>query len=211
MTAPTPAPFADAAQSWNKRFEGEGFHFGTEPNAWLAEHAGMWSPGQRVLCVADGEGRNSVWLARRSLAVDAFDIAPVGVEKARRLAAAQGVTVDYAVADCDGFDWKSGHYDGVAAIFVQFADPPMRERLFANMKRCLRPGGIIVLQGYTPKQLEYGTGGPPFVSHLYTPAMLREAFADLEIVTLREYEAELAEGKGHRGLSALVGLVARRR
>lgn len=211
MSSPTPAPFADAAQSWNKRFEGEGFHFGTEPNAWLAEHAGAWSPGQRVLCVADGEGRNSVWLAGRGLAVDAFDIAPVGVDKARRLAAKAGVTVDYAVADCDGFDWKAGRYDGVAAIFVQFADPPMRERLFANMKRCLKPDGLLVLQGYTPKQLEYGTGGPPFVSHLYTPPMLREAFADMEIVTLREYEAELAEGKGHRGKSALVGLVARRR
>jgi len=211
MTAPTPAPFADAAQSWNKRFEGEGFHFGTEPNGWLAEHAGRWSPGQRVLCVADGEGRNSVWLAKRALEVDAFDIASAGVEKARRLAAQEGASVNYAVADCDGFDWEAGHYDGVAAIFVQFADPPMRERLFANMKRCLKPGGILVLQGYTPKQLEYGTGGPPFVSHLYTPAMLREAFADMEIVDLRDYEAELAEGKGHRGRSALVGLVARRR
>ena len=211
MSSPTPAPFADAAQSWNRRFEGEGFHFGTEPNAWLAEHAGAWSPGERVLCVADGEGRNSVWLAGRGLQVDAFDIAPVGVEKARRFATTQGVAVNYAVADCDGFDWKAGHYDAVAAIFVQFADPPMRERLFANMKRCLKPGGLLVLQGYTPKQLDYGTGGPPFVSHLYTPALLREAFADMEIVTLREYEAELAEGKGHRGRSALVGLVARRR
>ena len=136
---------------------------------------------------------------------------PVGVEKARRFAGKEGVAVDFAVADCDGFDWKAGHYDGVAAIFVQFADPPMRERLFANMTRCLKPGGVLVLQGYAPKQLEYGTGGPPFVSHLYTPELLREAFSDLEIVTLREYEAELAEGKGHRGWSALVGLVARRR
>ncbi len=205
------APFADAAQTWNRRFEGDDYHFGTEPNPWLAGHAGLWSAGQRVLCVADGEGRNSVWLARRGLEVDAFDIAEVGVAKARRLAQASGVAVNYAVADCDGFDWRPDHYDGVAAIFVQFADPPMRERLFANMVRCLRPGGLVVLQGYTPKQLEYKTGGPPFVSHLYTPDMLREAFAALEIVELREYEADLREGKGHGGRSALAGLVARKR
>jgi SAM-dependent methyltransferase len=202
--------FSDAAQTWNARFEGEDFHFGTEPNVWLAEHAALWQPGQRVLCVADGEGRNSVFLARRGLAVDAFDISPVGVEKARRLARQAGVEVNFAVSDCDAFPWRREHYDGVAAIFVQFADPPMRERLFAAMKACVKPGGTLVIQGYTPKQLEYRTGGPPFASHLYTPSLLREAFAEFRIEVLREYEAEVSEGKGHRGHSALIGLVARR-
>lgn len=98
----------------------------------------------------------------------------------------------------------------MAAIFVQFADPAMRERLFANIVRCLKPGGTLVLQGYTPKQLDYRTGGPPLASHLYTEALLREAFADLDLIVLRAYEAELAEGSGHRGHSALIGLVARR-
>ncbi len=119
--------------------------------------------------------------------------------------------MNFAVSDCDAFAWPPDTYDGVAAIFVQFADPAMRERLFANIKRCLKPGGALVLQGYTPKQLDYRTGGPPHVSHLYTESLLRDAFADLEIVELREYEAELAEGSGHRGRSALIGLVARRR
>lgn len=209
--AETPSPpFPDAAQTWNRRFEGEEFLFGTVPNAWLTEHAGLWRPGQRVLCVADGEGRNSVFLAKRGCAVDAFDIAAAGVAKARRLALEAGVTVNYAVADCDGFDWKAEHYDGVAAIFVQFADPPMRERLFANLVRCLKPGGLLVLQGYTPRQLEYKTGGPPFLSHLYTPELLRGAFAGMEVLELREYEAMLAEGQGHNGRSALIGLVARK-
>jgi hypothetical protein len=99
----------------------------------------------------------------------------------------------------------------VAAIFVQFADPALRERLFARIVRSLKRGGTLVLQGYTPKQLDYRTGGPPLASHLYTEALLREAFTDLDIVALREYEAELAEGSGHRGRSALIGLVARRR
>lgn len=211
MSQPTPPAFADAAQTWNQRFQTQDFIFGTAPNEWLSEHAGVWRSGQRVLCVADGEGRNSVWLAQRGLQVDAYDIAEVGVAKARRLAAQQGVSVNYAVADCDSYDYGEARYDGVAAIFVQFADPAMRARLFAHIERCLKPGGTLVLYGYTPKQLEYKTGGPPFASHLYTEAMLREAFAGFEILALREYEAELTEGSQHKGRSALIGLVARKR
>jgi ubiquinone/menaquinone biosynthesis C-methylase UbiE len=202
--------FSDPAGTWNRRFEAPGYLFGTQPNEWLRDHESLWRPGQRVLCVADGEGRNSVWLARRLLSVDAFDIAEAGVAKARRFAAEQGVPVNFAVADCDALAWPEKVYDGVVAIFVQFADPQMRERLFANMQRCLKPGGLLVLQGYTPRQLEYKTGGPPVASHLYTEAMLREAFAEMEIVELREYEAEVAEGTAHCGHSALIGLVARR-
>jgi SAM-dependent methyltransferase len=210
ITTPPP-PFADPAGTWNRRFADSSFLFGSEPNAWLREHASVWSPGARVLCVADGEGRNSVWLAGRGLAVDAFDIAEVGVAKARRLAMERGVTVNFEVADCDAYPWPEAVYDGVAAIFVQFADPAMRGRLFAHIVRSLKPGGALVLQGYTPKQLDYRTGGPPLASHLYTETLLREAFADLEIVALREYEAALAEGSGHCGHSALIGLIARRR
>ena len=203
--------FPDPAGTWNRRFAADGFLFGTEPNAWLRDHAGVWQPGQRVLSVADGEGRNSVWLAKRGLRVDAFDIAEVGVEKARRMAAEQGVSVNFSVTDCDGFAWPEAAYDGVAAIFVQFADPAMRTRLFAHIRRSLKPGGTLVLQGYTPRQLEYRTGGPPFESHLYTPALLREALAAMDIVELRDYEADLAEGSGHHGRSALIGLVAPQR
>jgi 2-polyprenyl-3-methyl-5-hydroxy-6-metoxy-1,4-benzoquinol methylase len=203
--------FPDPAGTWNHRFGGDEFLFGTEPNEWLRSHAGEWASGQRVLSVADGEGRNSVWLAQRGLVVDAFDIADVGVAKARKLAAERGVAVNFEVADGDRYAWRSGAWDGIAAIFIQFADPEMRTRLFAHMVEGLKPGGTLLLQGYTPKQLEYRTGGPPVLSHLYTEPMLREAFAALEIVELREYEAEVAEGSGHHGRSALIGMVARKR
>jgi len=206
----SPPQGADAADTWNRRYAGEAFLFGTEPNAWLREHASAIAAGGRVLCVADGEGRNSVWLARQGFRVEAFDIASTAVAKAHGLAAREGVTVRYTVADCDSHAWEDGAYDGVVAIFVQFADPSLRERLFERMVRSLRPGGVLLLQGYTPQQLAYRTGGPPQREHLYTRAMLEEAFAGLERLALREYEAEIHEGSGHQGRSALIGLVARR-
>lgn len=202
--------FTDAAATWNARFAAGHYIFGTEVNTWLREQAHHLAPGSRVLCVADGEGRNSVWLARRGHHVDAFDIAEAGIRKARALATGAGVAVNFAVADGDALRWPAAVYDAVVAIFIQFADPAMRARLFSNMVHTLKPGGVLVLQGYTPKQLEYKTGGPPFAENLYTEPMLREAFAGLELVALREYEAELAEGTQHAGRSALIGLVARK-
>ena len=211
MSAAADSPaFPDAAGTWNRRFSEAGYLFGTEPNEWLRAQAEHWHAGQRVLCVADGEGRNSVWLAQRGLIVDAFDISEVGVRKGRDFARITGVKVNFAVADVATLRWPESLYDGVAAIFIQFADPALRERIFHGMVRCLKPGGILVLQGYTQQQLEYRTGGPGIASHLYTPQLLREAFAGMEILDLREYEADLSEGTGHKGRSAVIGLVARR-
>jgi len=210
MTSTQPTGFTDAAETWNRRFDGDDFVFGTEPNIWLRQHAGVWNKGARILSVADGEGRNSVWLAQQGFIVEAFDVAEVGVAKARHWAKSAGVEVDFSICDCDRFNWRPSHYDGIAAIFVQFADPALRQRLFRRFVESLKPGGVLVLQGYTPKQLEYRTGGPPFLSHLYTVELLRESFAALEIVELREYEDELREGIGHDGRSALIGMVARR-
>ena len=202
--------FANPAQTWDARFSTDDYIFGTEPNVWLAQHRERFSPGARVLAVADGEGRNSVWLARQGLQVDAFDISPVGVAKARKLADQAGVKVNFSVCGCDDWNWQPAHYDAVVAIFIQFADPETRSRLFAQMIDSLRPGGLLFLQGYTPKQLDYKTGGPPLLDHLYTEALLRDAFASLDILELNSYEAVLREGTQHSGQSALIGLVARK-
>ncbi len=200
--------FEDPAATWNARYDTPGYLFGTEPNAFLREQAGCLPAGGRVLCVADGEGRNSVWLARQGHRVEAFDIAEQGVAKARALAQSAGVSVRFDVADADRWAWPVAAYDGVVAIFIQFADPALRVRLFARMVAALRPGGVLILQGYTPAQLAHGTGGPGKLSHLYTEAMLRADFAALQIRPLRDYEADLDEGERHRGRSALIGLVA---
>ena len=195
---------------WNQRFADAEYVFGREPNEYLRAKASLVPPGGRVLCVADGEGRNSVWLAGQGLKVEAFDISAVGVEKARRLAADLRVAVDFNVGDCDSWNWPVASHDAVVAVFIQFADPGMRARLFANMVRALKPGGVLVLQGYTPKQLDYKTGGPGELSHLYTADLIRASFKTLQIVELVEYEAELNEGARHAGRSALLGFVARK-
>lgn len=201
--------FANPAQTWDARFSTDDYIFGTAPNAWLAQQRDLLPLSGRVLAVADGEGRNSVWLAQQGMQVDAFDISPVGVAKANKLAQRANVQVNYQICGTDNFDWKPATYDAVVAIFIQFAAPDARARLFAQMKSVLKPNGLILLQGYTPKQLEYKTGGPPNLDHLYTEALLRDAFNDMAIVDLQAYESVLAEGTQHSGRSALIGMVAR--
>ena len=203
--------FDSPRETWDARFAGDEYIFGTAPNAFLAAQRPRLAAGQRALAVADGEGRNSVWLAQQGLAVTAFDIAPRGVAKARALAARAGVEVDYHVAGVEDWPWTPQAFDVVAAIFVQFAPPALRGKMFAGMLQTLRPGGLLLLQGYTPRQLEYRTGGPPRAEHLYTPALLRQAFASHEIVELREHDDVLAEGTQHAGMSALIDCVVRRR
>jgi SAM-dependent methyltransferase len=199
--------FSDAAAIWNQRFSDSEFLFGTSPNAYLASHRNLFESGKSALAVADGEGRNSVWLAQQGVVVDAFDISSVGVAKARQLAQRVSANVNFNVADCDAWSWKPAGYDYVVAIFVQFADPEMRRRLFANMITALKPGGYLILQGYTPKQLEFATGGPGILANLYTEDLLRSALAELEIREMTAYEEVLSEGKKHSGRSALIGMV----
>jgi len=201
---------------WSERYRaaGEDYLFGTAPNRFLSAHASLFAAGRNALSVADGEGRNAVWLAEQGLAVTATEISPVALEKARKLAAGRGVQVDFVTADVLSPAWPPAEYTGafdfVVGVFVQFAGPAERPRLFDGMKRAVRPGGLLLLQGYTPKQLEYRTGGPSAVENLYTREMLLAAFSDFEIVDLREHEDVLSEGSGHKGRSALIDLVARR-
>lgn len=195
---------------WDARFAGDGYLFGTAPNAFLAAHAHLIAPGGRVLCVADGEGRNGVWLAARGYVVESFDGSPVAVAKAGRLAAERGVEVRAEVATLDDWDWPRGRYDAVAAIFVQFAPPPMRRRMWARILAALRPGGLLLSEGYGLGQLAHGTGGPRTPANLYSAALLHEELAAFAVASIREYEAEVDEGPAHSGLSALVDAVARR-
>jgi len=201
---------------WSKRYRdaGDQYLFGTEPNRFLAHRAGLLQSGRTALSVADGEGRNSVWLAEQGLDVTAIEISAIAVEKARRLAAGRKVDVRFVVGDMTAPDWPPAGlrnaFDWVVGIFIQFVGPEQRVRQFGAMKQLARPGGRVLLQGYTPKQLEYRTGGPSAIENLYTGELLRTAFADWEIEELVEYEDDVSEGSGHKGRSALIGLVARK-
>ena len=195
---------------WDERFAGADYWFGTEPNAFLAAQAHRLKPGQKALAIADGEGRNGVWLARQGLEVTSVDLSPEGVTKARRLAERSGVTLEIVCADLEQWEWGAPRFDVVVGIFFQFAAPKFRELLFHQMADVLKPGGLLLIEGYRPEQLAYGTGGPRQIENLYTADMLRAAFAGFEILELAEYDAELHEGTRHHGMSALIDLVARK-
>lgn len=203
--------FTDPRQTWDTRYaNADGFLFGEQPNAWVAANAGWLRPGVRVLSIADGEGRNGVWLARQGCRVTAFDLSPVGVARARSLAKRRGVAIDLHVADVADWPWDPDAFDAVVAVFIQFAAPPLRERIFAGVARTLVPGGVLVLEGYGPRQLRYRTGGPGVAENLYTMPLLLKAFAGWQILASRDADREVSEGAGHRGLSHLVSLVARK-
>ncbi|QWE15763.1 class I SAM-dependent methyltransferase [Polynucleobacter sp. AP-Nino-20-G2] len=203
--------FADATQFWNERFDKEEFIFGREPNEYLVEQATQFlKTGNSVLCVADGEGRNGVWLAKQGMQVTGFDVSEIALAKAKSFADEHQVAIEYTLCDTDGFDWHENSYDAVIAIFIQFADAAMRARIFESVRKSLKPGGILIVQGYTPKQLEYKTGGPSLIEHLYTEEMIRDLVNGFEILDLRSYEKELSEGARHAGMSALLGLTAKK-
>jgi SAM-dependent methyltransferase len=203
--------FADATQFWNERFDKAEFIFGKEPNEYLVESSLKYlKKNDKVLCIADGEGRNGVWLAKQGMQVVGFDASDVALAKAKQFAKDNQVQVDYTFSDTDSFIWHPNAYDAVVAIFIQFADPAMRERIFKETYQALKPGGIFILQGYTPKQLEYKTGGPSLIEHLYTEEMIRDLAKDFQILDLCCYEKELSEGARHTGMSALLGMIAKK-
>lgn len=195
---------------WDERYAGDGYLFGTEPNAFLRSQQALLKQGAYCLAVADGEGRNGVWLAGQGLRVLSVEASAVALNKAKKLAQQRAVNVDFELADLLQWDWGVNRFDVVVAIFIQFTGAEQRGEMFAKIKRCLKPGGLLLLQGYTPRQLEYKTGGPPVAENLYTEPMLRSAFSEMEIIHLREHDDIIREGTGHRGMSALIDLVAKK-
>lgn len=195
---------------WDARYAEPGFLFGEAPNAFLQSQSFRLMPGQSVLAVADGEGRNGVWLAEQGLRVHAVEASPVALEKSRALAAQRGVSLDWEQVDLQTWDWPVAAVDAVAAIFIQFVGPEGRAKQFTGIRQALKLGGLLILQGYTPRQLDFGTGGPPHAENMYTQAMLQKAFGDWEILHLSEHDEIVEEGAGHSGLSALIDLVARK-
>jgi SAM-dependent methyltransferase len=204
------AEYNSEYERWEKRFAVPDYVFGTAPNAFLASQAAVLPKSGTALAVADGEGRNGVWLAESGLDVLSIDWSPNGQAKAQALARQRGVTLRTVQFDVTRWEWPVAQYDLVAAIFIQFLTPPERQLVFAAMRNALKPGGTLLIEGYRPEQLNYKTGGPSQVENLYTRALLEAEFGTLALITITEHDSLTSEGTGHVGMAALIDLVGRK-
>ena len=194
--------------SWNNRFAAPQYVYGETPNVFVAEMASQ-IPAGPVLCLAEGEGRNAVHLATLGHRVTAVDQSEAGLAKAQRLAAAHGVEIETVLADLGNFIIKPGVWSGIVATFAHLP-PAIRRQVHAQAADGLRPGGVVILEAYTPAQLAFDTGGPKSPELLMTLVGLREELAGLEFVIGREVERDVIEGDGHTGRGVVVQILARR-
>lgn len=205
------------AELWDQRYDDPRLLFGERPNDFLVEAEVMIprrskTEGGRVLVIADGEGRNGVWLAKQGHEVVTVDISAVGVAKARALAEANQVTLEAHVADVGAFvdtDHAQGPWDAVVLIFAHF-EQPLRRLIAERLTPRLTPRGVVIIEGYTPAQLSLGTGGPPDEALLYTRDRVLADWPDL-VCDVRVTERRIFEGHAHQGLSAVVQVLGRRR
>lgn len=197
------------ADQWNQRYATEDYWYGTQPNDFLKEHVGALPPCGRVLCLAEGEGRNAVFLAEQGFEVVAVDASAVGLAKAERLARERRVRVTTVHADLGRYALGHDAWDGIVSIWCHLP-PALRARVHANVRPALRVGGVFLLEAYTPAQLEFKTGGPPTAELMPTLAGLRAELSGLAFEVAIERERDVHEGRGHDGQSAVVQVVARR-
>ena len=196
------------AAFWNDRYAAEDYAYGLDPNAFVAEMA-MYIPDGPVLCLAEGEGRNAVYLAEIDHCVTAVDQSAMGLAKGRRLAEATGVVIETVHADLKSYQIIPSAWAGIIATFAHLP-PPLRRKVHAAVVQGLKPGGVFILEAYTPAQLALGTGGPKVPELLMTLDSLRDELSGLEFIVAREIERDVTEGSFHQGRGAVVQILARR-
>ena len=197
-------------ERWEGRYDVPDYIFGKEPNYFLASCKMLLPARGKALAVADGEGRNGIWLAEQGLEVLSIDFSPAAQQKAEALAKKRDVKINFERADVHTWHYPEAAFDVVVEIFTQFSSPADRTKKWAGMRKTLKPGGLMIIQGYTPKQLQYGTGGPKQIENLYTRAMLEETFGDFRDTKIVEEEVEMHEGTSHGGMSAVINFTARK-
>ena len=187
---------------WDQKYAIDDYVYGTEPNDFLRQQAQV-IPNGKVLCLADGEGRNSVYLASLGYDVTAVDSSAVGLEKAHKLAAAKGVTITTQVVDLADYDLGEDKWQGIVSIFCHLP-PPLRKQVHANIGRALAVDGVLLLEAYTPAQLQHGTGGPPVAAMMMQADELQQELTGMQVQACEELEREIVEGIGHKGTGAVV-------
>jgi SAM-dependent methyltransferase len=195
--------------SWDERYSSEGFFYGSEPNDFLRAEAQRISAGGSVLCLAEGEGRNAVYLARQGFAVTAVDGSSVGLEKLNQLATEHGVTVATVCADLADFEMGTDKWNAIVSVWCHLP-PALRIDVHKRVVAALKPGGLLILESYTPRQLQYKTGGPPVAEMMMTLESLKAELGPLEFLHSADLDRVIHEGRGHEGNSAVVQVVARK-
>lgn len=193
---------------WEERYSTEHYVFGTEANDFLRNNVATIPIGD-ILCLAEGEGRNAVFLAGTARRVSSVDLAEAGVKKTLRLARERGVEVNARVGDLSTYDLGNEKWDGIVSIYAHMA-PLKRADLHHRVVEALRPGGIFLLEAYTPDQIGRGTGGPQSIEMTMPLSALKQELAPLEFLHALETERIVAEGVGHTASAAVVQVIARR-
>jgi SAM-dependent methyltransferase len=191
---------------WDERFSEPGYAYGTDPNEFLVSVADR-IPRGKVLCLAEGEGRNAVYLAGLGYEVTAVDTSTVGLEKAESLARERGVNIETVRADLADYPIEATAWQGIVSIFCHLP-PVTRAALHERCLRGLAPGGVFILEGFTPRQLELGTGGPKSRELLMELDIVRQELPGLRLEIGREIEREVVEGKYHTGTASVVQVLA---
>jgi SAM-dependent methyltransferase len=194
---------------WNERYSESGFAYGSEPNDFLVSSANLLQPGSAILCLAEGEGRNAVYLASLGHRVTAVDSSPVGLEKALLLAEKRGVSIDTVEADLNDFVIKPDLFQVIVSIFCHLP-PAARARLHKQVCEGLTPGGIFILEGFTKKQIDNDTGGPRKEELLMDLEELKRELQPLELNQAIETDRDIHEGVYHNGIGAVVQIIATR-
>ena len=192
---------------WNERYKNPEFVYGEVPNEFFREQIGRL-PAGKLLLPCEGEGRNAVYAARLGWDVTAFDFSEAGRDKAMALARKFGVTLQYDIADVAAYPFKFGRFDAVALIYCHFP-PEIRESVHQKAAAALKPGGILILEAFHPRQIANDSGGPQNDAMLYDPEMLALDFAQLSLERNETLETELQEGAYHAGKADIIRLVGR--
>ena len=191
---------------WDQRYAEAGFAYGTEPNDFLVSSMHLLPTGGRVLCLAEGEGRNGVFLAQNGFGVECVDSSAVGLAKARNLAESRSVFIDTEVADLSDYQIDKNAYDGIISIFCHLP-PPIQEKIHAQIYPGLKEGGVFILEGYSKKQLEYNTGGPRKKELLMDLDSITQELHPLDLTDVRETIRPIHEGAYHDGPGVVVQVI----